>query len=97
MTKFPKRITLDITDKDIRLGEPEDCRRCAAARAAKRLRLAKVVSVHAEGVCFSDESNTTLAVYKMSPRLARFVRRFDEGLPVQSQRVVLTKAWEVRP
>jgi len=94
MTKFPKRITLDITAKDIRLGKPEDCRRCAAALAAKRLRLAPVVAVRGDGVLFSRIRLGTVAVYAMSNQLEKFTRRFDEGRPVKPLRIVLTKAWD---
>jgi hypothetical protein len=93
MTKFPKRITLDITDKDIRLGRRENCQLCPAARAAKRLRLAPVVQVSEDGVYFYSLSSGTLAVYDASKTLEKFIRRFDEGRPVKPLRVVLRKEW----
>jgi len=93
MTKFPKRITLDITDKDIRLGRRENCQLCPAARAAKRLRLAPIVYVREDGVYFSDVSRDTLAVYDVSKTLDQFIMRFDSRLPVRPRRIVLTKAW----
>lgn len=71
-----KRLTITVTAKDIRDGDPKNCESCAVALAAKRMLLGRVrVSpygdIEASHILIGDRR------YKPTKKLAAFIEQFD--------------------
>lgn len=69
------RVTVEVTETDIRYGVCGDPRKCAIARAVKRL----VKPRERPGVqVYPEELDTYDATYDLPKKARRFVEDFDE-------------------
>jgi len=81
--RYPREITLKITEDDIRRGIRERCEECPAALAAIRLFPGHGCSAGQIGVVLmSPGGEVTMAIYETSEALQAFMDDFDAGYPV---------------
>lgn len=76
--------TINVTARDIKLGERGECRRCPIARAMKRILPRKYQSISAGE--FTLRGYNTLRRYLMActpTRAVHFIRMFDAGYEVK--------------
>lgn len=74
-----KKLTINVTAEDIRLGKKDQPASCAIARAAKRLGLKKVNVDNT--LDFSKDGREWFAV--LPSKAKEFINRFDDGAKVK--------------
>jgi len=83
-----KHLRIEVTARDIRLGQPKQGTSCPIARAMNRVVPSwskPTIFVEHNNIQFSvltdDEANWYIA--EVGPKMEKFIERFDAGLPVK--------------
>ena len=87
-----KKVTVEVTERDIRRGITADPRSCPIALALKRATRKKNVAVFNEDADLRNNDRDWLTEWsaKMPRRATRFVDQFDKGYTVKPIKFNLT-------
>lgn len=85
------KITIKVTKKDIKYGQPKLPETCAVALAIKRhYKVDKVVVTTLAAILYVNEIE--IARYKLSKKINKFIHKFDTGKKVDKAEFTLTKS-----
>ncbi len=85
--EFPKTLTVNVTEKEIKEGEPDNCRECAVARAVQDIFPEYLVDVDDKIRIRIDVNGRNWgvwdAIYPLPFEAEQFIRAFDRGEEVR--------------
>lgn len=82
---LPQTLTVEVTEQDIKQGNPGKEKSCAIALAMRRAVGSKRITVDMSARV-RDDADHTVATYGLTDRAFRFMKRFDKGEPVSPTR-----------